>query len=336
MNEKVQPTSAELLDVGRFDPESAELSWTLPATWYFDKQIYALEQSRIFSKTWCYQCHQGDLANPGDRYYGKVANQAIVIWRERDRSLHGVNLENQRALITEVYAGFVFVNLDPGALSLRQQAGKFIDDIYRCCPRLDELVRVKRIEREVGANWKTLIDNNHECYHCAYNHKSLMQLVDYESQAAWTDDGITFSHAVKRKQLDNPAYALNIDEVRQDSLFGFIWPTLIPLWFPGSPSAVLFQVIPNGPESSIARHDFYFLSAEISSQEQDFINYIDKVLVPEDVSLCEAVQRGVRSRGYHQGKLIVDRSRPDFSEHHVHFFQQFVYHALLEDKAAVR
>lgn len=330
MNEKVKLTAAALLDVGRFDPKSAEHSWTLPAAWYFDEQIYALEQSRIFSKTWCYQCHKGDLTNPGDRYYGSVADQAVVIWRGQDHGLHAVNMANQRAIATENYAGFVFVNLDPDALSLRQQAGKFIDDVYRCCPRLDELVRVKRIERQVAANWKTLIDNNHECYHCALNHKSLMRLVDYENQAVWTDDGITFSHTVRRKQLDNPAYALNPDEVRQDSLFGFIWPTLVPLWFPGSPSAVLFQVIPNGPESSIARHDFYFLDAEISSQEQDFIHYIDKVLVPEDVTLCESVQGGLHSRGYRQGKLIVDRSRPDFSEHHVHFFQQFVYRALLE------
>ncbi len=335
MNEQATPAPAALLDVGRFDPKCAESSWTLPSTWYFDEQIYALEQSRIFSKTWCYQCHKGDVASPGDRCYGNVAGQPIVIWHEQDHGLHAINLTNQRAISIETYAGFVFVNLDPAALPLRQQAGKFIDDMYRCCPRLDELVRVQRIEREVGANWKTLIDNNHECYHCAFNHKSLMQLVDYESQAVWSDDGITFSHEVKRKQLDNPAYALNPDELRQDSLFGFIWPTLIPLWFPGSPSVVLFQVIPNGPESSIARHDFYFLDTGMSSQEQDFVDYIDKVLVPEDVTLCESVQRGLRSRGYRQGKLIVDRSRPDFSEHHVHFFQQFVYQALLEAKAAV-
>ena len=59
-------------------------------------------------------------------------------------------------------------------------------------------------------------------------------------------------------------------------------------------------------------------------------------MVPEDVTSCESVQRGVHSRGYQQGKLIVDRSRPDFSEHHVHFFQQFVCRALLEAKASVR
>ena len=31
----------------------------------------------------------------------------------------------------------------------------------------------------IPENADTVIDNNHECYHCAVNHKSLMQLVDF-------------------------------------------------------------------------------------------------------------------------------------------------------------
>lgn len=56
------------------------------------------------------------------------------------------------------------------------------------------------------------------------------------------------------------------------------------------------------------------------------------VLIIEDVSLCENVQRGLRSPGYHQGRFVVDRSQPSFSEHHVHFFQSFVQQALINDQ----
>jgi phenylpropionate dioxygenase-like ring-hydroxylating dioxygenase large terminal subunit len=328
MNESVKPPLDSLLEVGRFDPENAELSWTLPSNWYFDARIYRLEQDRIFARTWCYQCHQRDIANPGDSYHGKIAERAVTIQRQSDGSLRAYDPFSHDPVAVEIYAGFVFANLDPAATALAQQAGKLNEDIYRCCPRLDELVRVRRIERKIAANWKTVIDNNHECYHCALNHKSLMKLVDYENQADWSDDGITFSHRVKRRQLDNPAYPLRADECEQDSLFGYIWPGLIPLWFPGSPSAVLFQVIPTGPETCIARHDFYLLDDRPSAQEQGFIDYIDRELVPEDIALCEAVQRGLHSHGYHQGRFIVDRENPGYSEHHVHFFQQFVYRAL--------
>jgi carnitine monooxygenase subunit len=334
MNDYLKPPFELLSDTGRFDPAVAETSWTLPSSWYYAPQIYRLEQQRIFAKTWCYQCHQSELTSTGDEYYGRVENQPVTIRRLPTEGLQALHSLSAAALAVEVFAGFVFVNLDADAVSLAQQCGKFVDDIQRCCPRIDELRPRRRIERVVGVNWKTLIDNNHECYHCAANHKSLMKLVDYRNQARWSDDGITFSHEVKRRQLDNPAYRLDPARIEQDSLFGYIWPTLIPLWFPGSASAVLFQVIPTGPESSIARHDFYFSDATLSSQELSFIDYIDRELVPEDVALCEAVQRGLHSRGYRQGKLVVDRAHPEYSEHHVHFFQQMVYRALVEQSPA--
>ena len=117
-----------------------------------------------------------------------------------------------------------------------------------------------------------------------------MQLVDYAGQASWSESGITFSHAVKAKRADNPACTLATERPEQESLFGYIWPTLIPLWFPGTPSAVLFQVIPDGPERSILRHDFYFRERELTRQEQSFVDYIDQVLV---VDTRDAVVGGI-------------------------------------------
>ena len=201
--------------------------------------------------------------------------------------------------------------------------------MYAYCPRLDDLVRAERHEVVVAANWKTVIDNNHECYHCAANHKTLMEMVDYQSKAHWSDDGITFSHVVERKSLDSGAYALDAADAQQDSLFGYVWPTLIPLFWPGSPGAVLFQVVPTGPETTRERWDFYFTSREPSERERRLVDYIKNVLIGEDVRLCEQVQKGLSSRGYNQGRLVVDRARTDFSEHHVHFFQKFVHDALV-------
>ena len=63
------------------------------------------------------------------------------------------------------------------------------------------------------------------------------------------------------------------------------------------------------------------------------MDFIKTVLVPEDVGLCERVQKGLHSRGYTQGRFVVDRERPDFSEHHVHFFQKMVHDALKDPRA---
>ncbi|MEM7562903.1 MAG: SRPBCC family protein [Pseudomonadota bacterium] len=328
MNDFVKPDKALLLNAERFNPDCAESSWTLPGDWYYRSEIYARECERIFSRHWIYLGHESDITSTPKTEI--VNGRHFEILRGLDGRPRATNTDNQNPALLEVMAGFVFINLDINATALSEQIGGFVDDIKDCCPRVEDLIPVKRIEREIQANWKTVIDNNHECYHCALNHKSLMKLVDYENEADWKDDGITFSHRVKRKNLENPAYALKPGEIRQDSLFGYVWPNLIPLWFPGTPSAVMFQVIPTGPESCIARHDFYFLRQQLSRQEKDFIDYIDQVLVPEDLGLCESVQKGLHSMGYHQGKFVVDYRHPEFSEHHVHFFQQMLFKSLTE------
>ena len=189
-------------------------------------------------------------------------------------------------------------------------------------------MRGERREFAVAANWKTLVDNNHECYHCAANHKSLMELVDYDHKAVWSDDGITFTHRVERKKLDNSAYRVEQASIEQDALFGYIWPVHVPLFFPGTSGLVMFQILPTGPESSRVRHDYFLLSRRPSDQERAFMDWFSGVLAAEDIAICEKVQRSLHSRGYRQGKLVVDRAHVEFSEHHVHFFQRLVYLAL--------
>jgi len=179
--------------------------------------------------------HQWTYATDGT-FRGARGRETLSDWCPENADLKPVRVET--------IGGLIFVNLDQAAIPLAEQIGRFEADMRECCPRLDELVKVERYERQVAANWKTVIDNNHECYHCAVNHKSLMELVDYRDKAVWSDDGITFSHRVEKKTLDNGAYRVDGSNLEQESLFGYIWPTLIPLFFPGSASLALFQVVP--------------------------------------------------------------------------------------------
>lgn len=371
-----------IADPERFDPDSAETSWTLPAAWYTDAEIFDRERQAIFHRTWIYQCSARELAKPGDFYCGAIAGQDIVIMRGGDgvlrafynvcshrahpllegqgncnlivcpyhqwcyltdgsfrgargkEALHDWIPENAdlKPVRLEEYGGMLFVNLDPDAAPLAAQAGKFLSDMHAACPKLDEVTRVKRLDRTVNANWKTVVDNNHECYHCAVNHPELMDLVDYRSRAIWSDDGVTFSHGVAGdSRVRKAAYMLTEAESEQASLFGYIWPTTIPLFFPGPASLVVFQVNPLGPELSNVRHDFYFACGKPDEQEQALIDWIDTVLVPEDMILCENVQRGLNSKGYTQGKFVVNREDCSYSEHHVHFFQHLVHDAVMGD-----
>ena len=120
--------------------------------------------------------------------------------------------------------------------------------------------------------------------------------------------------------------------LEQDSLFGYIWPLQIPLFFPGTPS---LSDVPGlaGRPGNLAHPPRLFLPepALRAAQEQAFMDWFSGTLAPEDIGpfakrLCK---RTLHSRGYRQGKFVVDRDRVDFSEHHVHFFQRLVYQALM-------
>jgi len=266
---------------------------------------------------WCYQTNGA--------FRGARGKDALKDWIPDNAHL--------KAVLLEEYAGLLFVNLDAGATPLLEQAGKLLKDIRAACPGVETLHRVKRLERTVKANWKAIIDNNNECYHCAVNHPELMDLVDYRSRAVWSDDSITFSHAIEDDgTVNRAAYMLEGGKAEQSSFFSYIWPNTIPLFFPGPVNLVLFQIIPTGPEEATVRHDFYFPSTEPDVQQQALIDWIDTVLVREDMALCESVQRGLRSKGYSQGKFVVNRDDCSYSEHHVHFFQRMVLDAVMAER----
>lgn len=216
---------------------------------------------------------------------------------------------------------------------MTELAGKLLKDIYAAIPRQNDLIRVVRRERTVAANWKTVINNNHRCYHCAVNHKSLMELVDYDNKADWSDDGITFTrrHGGKEepRQLGlqarrghrraGRAVRLHLSEPRAAVVSG----------------AGRRRDVPDhsdGAEHQLVRHDFYFPTREITPERQEFMDWITNRLLPEDQVLFERVQKGLHSKGYRQGKFVVDRDHPEFSEHHVHFFQRHVYEAMVGER----
>ncbi|KDC61187.1 hypothetical protein [Bordetella bronchiseptica] len=50
---------------------------------YTDPEIFGLEMERIFSKAWVYVGHESQVANPGDYMTGYLAQQPIILTRDR-------------------------------------------------------------------------------------------------------------------------------------------------------------------------------------------------------------------------------------------------------------
>ncbi len=357
---------------------SAAESFTMPARFYFDPQIYALEKEAIFYRSWWYAGHKSQLAEPGCYITATIHEQSVFVVRARDGSLNAfynvcqhrghelLQGAGKKAMITcpyhawaydhkgklrsarntetmkgfdacdfalkpvrvEEFCGLVFINLDPDAIPFAEQTGNLEAEIRHYGPKVDELTFAQRDHYDVEANWKVLVDNFLECYHCDPAHKDFVNLVDMESYRSRAS-GIYSSHCSgQARTTESSAYSFKKGDVDFGYAGWFVWPNLTIWIYPGEPNISVLQMIPDGPDRCIEYQDWFIPTPTPSKQLKDAMDYQKDVLQPEDIGLCESVQKGLKSKGYNQGRFVVDQGLTELSEHAVHHFQKMVVDAL--------
>ena len=229
----------------------------------------------------------------------------------------------------EVLLGFLFVNLDPEAPSLESETGSLADEIRAFSPRFDELTLSHRHGYDIKANWKNLIENYSECYHCPKSHPGFVNnVVDIGSYRITLHD-FHHSHSARSKPPADAAYELDTGASEHAEEFGgwYLWPNVAIEVYPGGCLNVL-HIVPMEPERSMQYVEWYFYAPQPTKEQAEVIEYLHNTVRREDQVICERVQRGLRSRAYHQGRFIVDPERSDASEHAVHHFQSLVWRAV--------
>ncbi len=107
----------------------------------------------------------------------------------------------------EEFGGFVYVNLDPSAEPLAVQAGDLADEIAHWAPDVADLTFAHRLTYQIGSDWKNVIDNFLECYHCPVAHRDFCTLVDMDTYEV-TTHGIWSSHMAEAGRTANTAYSV--------------------------------------------------------------------------------------------------------------------------------
>lgn len=226
--------------------------------------------------------------------------------------------------ITE-FGGFVFVNLDPAAASLHEQAGELGAEIAQWAPDVEQLTFAHRLEYTIESNWKNVIDNFLECYHCHVAHKDFVSLVDMETYEV-TTHGIYSSHLAEAGKAANTAYDVD-DATVTDHAVWWLWPNTCMMRYPGRGNIIILHVIPAGPDLTYETYNFFFESADPNEAELASIRYLDEVLQVEDINLVESVQRGMRTPAFEQGRIVNDPGGSGLSEHGLHHFHGLVLDA---------
>ncbi len=222
------------------------------------------------------------------------------------------------AIQVEEFCHLIFVNLDPNAAALAEQTGDLRKEVMDYASDLGELTFAHRLTYRIRANWKTIIDNFLECYHCPVAHRDFVTLVDMDTYKV-TTHGIYSSHMAKAGCSENKAYTVEDASVTDHAVW-YLWPNMALMRYPGRGNFMVWCFIPVGPEETYEEFDFFYESAAPNEAELEAIKYIDTVLQPEDIGLVESVQRGMRTPAFKQGRYIVDPDESGMSEHAVHSF----------------
>ena len=225
----------------------------------------------------------------------------------------------------EEFAGFIYVNLDPEATPLREASGNLETEIRHWAPDIDQLTFGHRLTYDIKSNWKNVVDNFLECYHCPTAHKDFCDLVDMDTYKV-TTYGIYSSHMADAGKGANSAYDVSNATVRTHAVW-WLWPTTCLMRYPGRSSMIVLNIIPVGPDRTLETYDFFLETPEPDAMELDAIRYLDEVLQVEDIGLVESVQRGMSTPAFQQGRIVNDPSGSGKSEHAVHHFHGLVLDA---------
>jgi choline monooxygenase len=236
-----------------------------------------------------------------------------------DWTLHPVRVET--------WGPLVFVNPDPAAAPLGETLGQLPQTLAESGldPSAMEY-RGRSREWVIDANWKIVVENYLECYHCPVAHKSFSRLIDVDPDAyrlttdRWSSSqyGPVQDGGPNGKQRPYEP----VGEVRA-SQFHFVWPNWTLNTLPGPANLRVLVFRPLDPDRTVSWVDGFWApgtSDEVIEEISDFGN----VVGAEDVELVESVHRGLKSGLVPQGRLLLD------SEVLLQHFQLLVHDAIAD------
>ena len=228
----------------------------------------------------------------------------LVGARHMDRS-EGFRMEDCRLpeIRSEVWRGFVFVNLDPEAEPLAPRLANLEPHIER--HHLQDMRRFTGGDEIWETNWKLLVENFTEAYHTFQTHRESLENVTPAELTYWGRRDAQFSAFYSPLAPDEPAREPchpDLGERERRTVFMIcLYPSLVIALSPER--AFYMCVIP--VESGRVRTRW-----GVASYGEDFENHslveiaaFYRQVNEEDRGRLESIQRGVRARHAGRGRL---------------------------------
>lgn len=225
--------------------------------------------------------------------------------------LTSVKLEN--------FNGFLFVNLDPDAAPMSDWYGEAAAEIREYVPEIDRLKPILWTEVDETCNWKVSVENYSECYHCSLNHPTFANgVIDPSKYNIQPESNRVLRHYTVAASLEGMTYDIDLAANEHAGDYGswFLWPMFSFQVYPGNVlNTYLWRA--TGVDTVTVYRGWYTVDGIENPAVETLAQQDYSTTVAEDVTLVESVQRGLNSRGYRPGPLVIDPNQGLNSEHSI-------------------
>ncbi|HKT01011.1 MAG TPA: aromatic ring-hydroxylating dioxygenase subunit alpha [Rugosimonospora sp.] len=189
---------------------------------------------------------------------------------------------------------------------------------------LPNLALGRRITYDVRANWKLIVENFQECYHCATIHPELVEVLpEFASGYAaqyYVGHGAEFGAEIQGFTVDGSPGLTRIPGVTDEQDRRYFAITVVPQVFINLvPDHVIFhRMYPLAADRTIVECDWLVLPSVVAggadvSRSVELFDRVNR----QDFEACERTQPAMSSRVYARGGVLVP------SEHHIGGFHDW-------------
>ncbi|MGW4475638.1 aromatic ring-hydroxylating oxygenase subunit alpha [Nonomuraea sp. NPDC004354] len=183
----------------------------------------------------------------------------------------------------------------------------------------------RRIVYDVKANWKLIIENFMECYHCATIHPELTEVLpefaDGYAAQYFVGHGAEFGEEIKGFTVDGSAGLDRIPGVSEDQDRRYYAITIKPQVFINlvPDHVIVHRMFPLAVDRTVVECDWLYLRGVVESgKDLDKSVELFHRVNEQDFEACERCQPTMGSRTYAKGGVLVP------SEHHIGVFHEWV------------
>lgn len=225
-------------------------------------------------------------------------------FNKKDYHLHEAHVK--------IWGGFVFINLDENPISFEEEMapliGKFSDW------KLPELRIAHKIHYELNCNWKLIIQNYQECYHCPGVHPLLSKYTPFRNAVHDCFEGAVIGGFMEMNEetegmtMDGKAAGPPVCDVSDENLNRIHYYSIFPnLLLSPHPDFVMYHRIKSVSVNKIENDCFFLLHPDVIADPkrmerfQSAIEFWD-LTNRQDWQVCEQMQQGLKSKRFKHGR----------------------------------